>query len=185
MIKILFENFKVWIYWSFKKAQLSSRYKCVIEPGVRIKFPKNLQLGDNVKIASGVLIHCGHKCMSEMKKNVYIGDNSYIGPNSVLFGEGEIEIGRNCEIAPGVVITSREHTYSKIDVPIREQRSEFNKVLLEDDVWIGCNASILPGVSIGKGSIVGAGAVVTKNIAPYSVAVGVPAKVIKKRNNNE
>jgi galactoside O-acetyltransferase len=177
----LFSNIKAYICWAIKKAELKTRYNCVIEHGAFIKFPDNLRLGRNVKIGSGAFIHCGENQLSHNAGNVAIRDNAYIGPNSVLLGEGGIEVGTNCEVAPGVVITSQQHTYGRLDIPIKEQPAEMGKVTLEDDVWLGCNSSILPGVRIGKGSIVGAGAVVTKDIPPYSVAVGVPAKVIKKR----
>lgn len=181
MFKMLLHDIKCRTYWWLKRAGLQAEYGCIIESRAWVKFPDNIELAKNVKIGHGALIHCGQKPLNRERKNVVIGENSYIGPNSVLLGEGGIEIGKNCEIAPGVVITAQQHTFSRKDVPIKEQPSESAMVSVEDDVWIGCNASILPGITIGKGSVVGAGAVVTKDIPPYSVAVGVPAKVIKRR----
>lgn len=73
------------------------------------------------------------------------------------------------------------HNFTELEKPIRLQGLSHKKVTIEDDVWIGTQISILPGVTIGRGSVIGAGAVVTKDTPPYSVAVGMPAKVIKDR----
>ena len=182
MMSQTLKQLKSAVRWFFIKAKLSTKHDCVIEPGAKIKFPENLRLGRGIKIGSGCLIHCGQERMRESEANVSIGDHSYIGPNAVIFGEGGVEIGQCCEIAPGVVITAQQHTFERCDVPMQQQPSEKRKVKLGDDVWIGCNASILPGVTIEKGAVIGAGAVVTKDIPAYTLAVGVPAKVVKKRN---
>ena len=181
MIKKLYEQFKVWIYWSLKKAALFRDYECIIEPGARIKFVNNLQLGKGIKIAAGALIQCGDKRRDPSRANIIIGDHSYIGPHCVLFGDGLIDIGEHCEFAPGVIITSRGHSFERRDIPMMQQPSIFAKVTVMDDVWIGCNASIMPGVTIGKGAIVGAGAVVTKDVPEYTMVLGVPARVVKER----
>ncbi len=185
MIAEFLRTVKSEFWWTFRKAQLSRENDSIVEPGARVKFDNNLKLGRNVKIGSGALIHCGENHIYGGKQNVSIGDKSYIGPNSVIFGEGGVEIGKYCEIAPGVVITSQQHTFESIKIPIKEQVSELKKVVIEDDVWIGCNASVLPGVTIGRGAVIGAGAVVNRDIPAYSVAVGVPAKVIKGRVRDE
>ncbi|MCD4781950.1 MAG: acyltransferase [Candidatus Omnitrophica bacterium] len=180
-LRNLYQQLKTALSWQYRRAKLCQRYGCVIEPGSRIKFPENILLAEDIKIGSGVLIHCGDRRVHPERANIIIKKNSYIGPNSILFGDGEIEIGAHCEIAPGVVITSRQHTFDRIDIPIRHQPSSFAKIVIENDVWIGCNASILPGVTIGKSSIIGAGAVVTRDIPAYSIAMGIPAKVIRQR----
>ena len=95
---------------------------------------------------------------------------------------GEIIIGNNCLIGPNVVMRSAGHKFDNVDVPIREQGHIIGNIHIDDDVWIGSNAVILGGVHIGKGAIIGAGAVVTKNIPSMSIAVGVPARVIKNRS---
>lgn len=91
------------------------------------------------------------------------------------------EIGDNVRIAAQVVIIPMNHIYEDPDTPIWKQGIRAKGIKIEDDVWIGAGAKILDGVTIGKGSVIGAGAVVTDDIPPYSVAVGVPARVIKKR----
>jgi maltose O-acetyltransferase len=86
-------------------------------------------------------------------------------------------------MGPDVVIHTRNHRHDRIDIPMCQQGfGEMKPVIIEDDVWLGERVIILPGVTIGKGSIIGAGAVVAKNVPPYSIAVGNPALVVKKRS---
>lgn len=121
------------------------------------------------------------------EENVYIGDGKqiFIGKhchiNENVFIQGA-NIGNFVLIAPNVSILNSTHKYENINEPMIIQGEERNlNPTIEDDVWIGRNVVILPNVKIGKGSIIGAGAVVTKNIEPYSIVGGVPAKLIKKR----
>lgn len=95
--------------------------------------------------------------------------------------KGLIKIGNNVRIAPNVMMISANHVFENPDIPIREQGMEVKPITIEDDVWVAGRVNIIAGVTIGKGSVIGAGSVVTKDIPPYSVAVGVPAKVIKER----
>ena len=148
--------------------------------GVEVRSPERLRLGKGVMIDSYVLLHCGGMDWSGGKGEILIGDHSYIGPGSVLFGAGGISIGVGVLISPGVVITSHQHTFSSHDVPIREQSSEFAPVVIEDNVWLGSNVTVLPGVTIKGGSVIGAGAVVTKNIPARSLCLGVPARVVRE-----
>ncbi len=113
-------------------------------------------------------------------RNVFLGNNSGIGCNSFI--QGPTVIGDNVMMGPDVIIYTANHEFKNTDIPMIEQGfQERKKVSIESDVWIGARVIILPGVHIGKGSIIGAGAVVTKNVEEYSVVGGVPAKVIKKR----
>ena len=93
----------------------------------------------------------------------------------MLFGAGGIEIGARALISPAVIVVSHQHTFEKADLPIRSQPTRFSRVVIGDDVWIGSNATILPGVRIGRGAVVGAGAVVTRDVAARSLWTGVPA----------
>lgn len=104
-----------------------------------------------------------------------------VGTFSHLAGHGGISLGENCLIATHVAIMSYRHGFSDRAVPVADQDIELKPVAIEEDVWIGTHALILPGVRIGRGSIVGAGAVVTSDLPPYSVAVGSPARVIRRR----
>jgi acetyltransferase-like isoleucine patch superfamily enzyme len=96
---------------------------------------------------------------------------------------GNIVIGTNCPIGPGVVMRTASHKYMRSDVNIQDQGHDIADIVIENDVWIGANAVILGGVHIGRGAVVGAGAVVTKDVPSMAIVVGVPAKVIKFRGN--
>ncbi len=123
-----------------------------------------------------------------------IGNDVYIGRgNKVKFGSGcrinenvyleQVDIGNDVLIAPNVSILSRMHEYSRIDIPISLQGyKKERKVTIGDNVWLGRNVIVLPGVKIGEGAIVGAGAVVTKDVKSHSIVGGVPAKEIATRN---
>lgn len=113
-------------------------------------------------------------------EGIVIGDNSGLGVNCVV--RGPLEIGTNVMMGPDVRIMTAKHDTSRTDIPMRQQgHLPKQKVTISDDVWIGARVIILPGISIGTGSIIGAGAVVTKDVPEYSVVAGVPAKVIKYR----
>ena len=85
-------------------------------------------------------------------------------------------------MAPYVALIAANHNVSRTDVPMNQQGAYEKQITIEDDVWIGYGAKILAGVTVGKGAVIGAGAVVTKNVAPYAVVGGIPAKEIKMRN---
>lgn len=120
-------------------------------------------------------------------KNIEIGSNSGIGINAQIWGVeiGNLIIGNNVMMGPDVVILTLKHNYNDIKCPISTQEAYATKVIIEDDVWIGIRAIILPGVKICKGAVVGAGALVTKDIPSYSIVGGVPAKVLKMRCREE
>lgn len=109
-----------------------------------------------------------------------IGDNSTVGFRSDIYGP--VKIGKDVMIGPEVAIYTHNHKHDEIDIPMIKQGYTENKpVYIEDNVWIGRRVLIMPGVCIGTGSIVAAGAVVTKNVEPYSIVGGNPAKIIKYR----
>ena len=146
---------------------------------VEIRSPHRLQLGKDVMIDSGVLLHCGGMDWSNGEGGISIGDHCYIGPNAVLFGGGGIEIGAHSGIGPGVVIASHQNTFARPDEYILDQPSRFAPVVIEENVMITSNATILPGVRIGTGSVIGAGAVLTKDVPPRTLWMGVPARKIR------
>lgn len=114
-------------------------------------------------------------------KNIVIGENVSINRFTVITAKDKVTIGNNVLIGSNVIINSGNHNFSKVDIPINQQGHTLAPIIIEDDVWIGSNVCVLAGVTIGKGSVIGAGAVVTKNVEPYSVMGGVPARLIKKR----
>lgn len=112
-----------------------------------------------------------------------VGDNSGIGINSEIYGP--VEIGENVLMGPEVVIYTNGHQFKDVNKTIMSQGfTEDEPVIIGNDCWIGRRVMVMPGVTIGNGSVIGAGAVVTRDIPPFSVAVGVPAKVIKSRKDN-
>jgi maltose O-acetyltransferase len=131
-------------------------------------------------------IELGTGCSVEQHVNFGCGKNIRIGKNCQINERVYIQsarIGDYVLIAPRVSILGKQHRFDRIDIPMALQGTSENiPPVIEDDVWIGRNVVVMPGVTIGKGSIVGANAVVTRDIEPYSVVGGVPAKVIKKRN---
>ncbi|GLY02812.1 MULTISPECIES: sugar O-acetyltransferase [Actinoplanes] len=111
-------------------------------------------------------------------KNVFLGDDVFINVNLVLVDDVPVTIGDRVMIAPNVTITVTGHP---VHPDLRRDGSQFSDpVRIEDDVWIGANAVILPGVTIGAGSVVAAGAVVTGNVPPGVVVAGVPARVLRE-----
>lgn len=117
---------------------------------------------------------------------ITIGDDVYIGPGACFTTSNTtLTIGSKVMFGPNVTIIGGDHNSSTVgkfmyDVHDKKPGDDL-PVVIEDDVWIGCNVVILKGVTVGRGSIVAAGAVITKNIPPYSVAGGVPARIIKQR----
>lgn len=130
------------------------------------------QTGSHINIEKNVFFGGGH--------GISIGDDSGIGLNARI--QGPLTIGKGVMMGPDVLIYTRNHEVSRTDIYMIEQGdTEPNPVMIEDDVWIGARAVILPGVTIGKGAIIAAGAVVSKSVEAYDIVGGVPAKVIKNR----
>lgn len=130
--------------------------------------------GENINIEHGSIFN----------SNCSIGDYSGIGVHCELnaHAQGSITIGKYVNMGPEVVIYTQNHSTKRTDIIMQKQGFDNPKpVIIEDDVWIGRRAIILPGVTIGQGSVIGEGAVVTKNIPPYSIAVGNPARVVRSR----
>jgi acetyltransferase-like isoleucine patch superfamily enzyme len=135
------------------------------------------EVGENVFIGKGAWLSLGPSA------KLKIGDNTHINDGLVVACNLSVEIGKNVLIADRVFIGDSDHGYKEISKPVMEQRmSETEAVKIEDDGWIGINACILKGVTVGRHSVIGAGAVVTEIVPPYSVVAGNPAKVIKYYN---
>lgn len=113
--------------------------------------------------------------------NIRIGQNTSLNEGVILDGFGGLTIGDNVRIAPRVMINTADHRFADPDIPIRLQGYECAPVVIEDDVWIGTMAAIGKGVTIGRGAVVGAGAVVVRDVPPFTVVGGIPARVIGKR----
>lgn len=114
--------------------------------------------------------------------HILIGDQSYVNGGMLAASEhARIIIGNNCMISYNVHMRTDMHCYERFDIPMNQQGVTEKDIIVGDDVWIGYGAQIMHGVTIGAHSIIGAGAIVTHDIPEYSVAVGIPARVIKDR----
>jgi acetyltransferase-like isoleucine patch superfamily enzyme len=142
----------------------------LIDKGVIFENIEDIHIGRNSYI--------GAWCVLKTRKKIEIGENCSIHEGGFL--SGNIKIGNGVRIANKVSIHTFEHSTKK-EIPIYKQPIIEGKVEIEDDVWIGAQVIILKDVRIGKGSVIGAGSLVNKDIPPYSIAVGVPAKVIGNR----
>jgi len=129
---------------------------------------------------------CGERVNIEQGANFYtgweveIGDDSSLGIDCMI--PYDLKVGKDVMMGPYVVIVGNSHEFSRTDIPMRLQgMKKFPPVQIENDVWIGARAMILPGIRIGKGAIIGSGAIVTKDVPPYAICAGNPARVIKYR----
>lgn len=135
----------------------------------------------------GKVVEIMNRCNFYNIKNITIGSNVFINHDCELDASyGRINIGNFVLIGQNVKLITVNHKYEDFNLPIYFQKAEVDQdIIVQDDVWIAANVTILPGVKIGKGSILAAGAVVTKNVEPYSIVGGVPAKLIKYRFPND
>ncbi|MDQ2690417.1 MAG: acyltransferase [Chloroflexota bacterium] len=170
-----------------------------IESGVRLRFADNIRLGHGVYLDEGVYLHAcpqgieigaGTIVMHGAILHVYnfrniphsgiqIGRDSLIGEYSVIRGQGGVRIGDRVYTSPFTQIIAVNHVFDDPNRPFVEQGITAEGIIIEDDVWLGAGAIITDGVRVGKGAVVAAGAVVTKDVPPYTVVGGVPAKPIR------
>jgi acetyltransferase-like isoleucine patch superfamily enzyme len=173
---------------------------CFIEQNVRLLVPQRIFLGRRVMVGEGCFLDANTpQGRIELQDDVWlsrgslivageaevvIGPTTYIGHRSLMYGHAGIEIGRDVLLANDVQLICGNHTFARRDVPIRAQPPEGEPIVIGDDVWLGASAIILGGVTVGKGSVVGAGSVVTRSLPPYSIARGVPAQVVGVRGED-
>ena len=138
----------------------------------RVCTPLFAHSGSNINVEKGAFFGFGHQ--------VHIGNNSSLGQDCKILGP--VFIGDNVMMGPDVVVLTANHDFSRTDVPMIQQgMTSTRPVKIGNDVWIGARVILLPGVTIGDGVIIGAGAVVTKDIPPYAVAAGNPARMLRSR----
>lgn len=185
--------------WSYHRLFKSIGREVIFGKGIVLRHPQRITLGSCVAIddyglldASGAIdegmsvgddVIISRNCVIQGKTGpVVIGDKSDIGCNSIISSIKGIFIGNSVLIAGNCYIGGGRYISERLDIPMMEQ-GLYSKgpVVIEDDVWLGAGAIVLDGVRIGKGCIVGAGAVVTKDLPNYAVATGVPAKIAKMR----
>ncbi len=142
----------------------------------------DIQLGNGCTIGRYTTIAMASQNRTEIPKLI-IGSNTYIGEyNNIRIAGGEIIIGSNCLISQHITFVSSNHQIAKNKL-ICEQpwTTKNNFIHINDDVWIGANSVILPGITIGRGAVIAAGSIVTKDVLDYSIVAGNPAKIIKYR----
>ena len=163
---------------------LSAGKDLIIEDGAEINClsKQGIVLGNRVTIGKNAIIRPSNIYGGTIGEGLIVGDNSNIGPGAYLGCSGLISIGNNVMMSPGVSIFAENHNFSDTSLPMKDQGVTVSFVTIEDDCWIASNSTILAGVTIGKGSVVAAGSVVTKNVPPFSVVAGSPATIIKSRN---
>ena len=145
----------------------------VIHHSARMDTPpyRKFSLGDYSVIES-------FACINNAVGDVMIGDHTRIGLHNTIIGP--VTIGSHVNLAQGITVTALNHNFEDSEKRIDEQGVSTSAVTIEDDIWIGANAVVLSGVTIGHHSVVAAGAVVTKDVPPHSLVAGVPAKIIKQ-----
>lgn len=134
-----------------------------------------------VSIRRGSII--GQRCRisAGFKGQIYIGERVLLDDNSMIMAQEKISIGDDTLVAPDCMIIDFDHNFSKLSIPIRDQGYATKPISIGKNVWIGTKSVILKGVQIGDGAIIGAGSIVTKNVRPYTIVAGNPAKMINKR----
>jgi acetyltransferase-like isoleucine patch superfamily enzyme len=147
----------------------------VIEDGVLVFHPENIAVGNNVYVGHRTILKGYHQ------NALVIGDDVWIGQDCFFHAAGGITIGSRVGIGPRVSVLTSQHGEEGRGVPILFSDLEFAHVLIADDCNIGLGATILPGVTIGRGAQVGAAAVVTRDVPAYAVVAGSPARVLRER----
>ncbi|MEE9554162.1 MAG: acyltransferase [candidate division Zixibacteria bacterium] len=147
----------------------------IIEPGARVFLAQFIEIGDNVYIGHDSIIK------GYYDNRFVIGNGTWIGPQCFMYASAGIEIGLHVGIGPKVVIVNSQHDIGDVSMPILHAPLKHAPVVIGDGVDIGCSAIILPGVTIGAGAQIGAGSVVTKDVAAYTIVAGTPARVLRER----
>jgi acetyltransferase-like isoleucine patch superfamily enzyme len=154
----------------------------ILYPGV--SFGNNVQILGmaNVDIGTGSCIGDNawlNVCQRDKEKRIKIGRCVLVGRGSMISAGGFLEIGDYCLFAPRVFVADADHVYSNIMRPYIDQGATSGRVVVEENCWLGVNVAVSGNVVIGRGSVVGASAVVTRDVPPFSVVVGAPARIIQ------
>jgi len=156
--------------------QVTIGKNCYIGKSVEL----HIAYGGNIIIGDNCELHSGSKLLT-YGGNIIIGNNSTVNPFTTIYGQGNTTIGSGVRIAAQSTIIPSNHNFAEREVPIYLQGLTNKGIVIEDDVWIGTGVRVLDGVTIRKGCILAAGAVVNKSTDSYCIYAGVPARMIKKR----
>ncbi len=168
----------------------------MIEPLCEFKCPSRIFLGSNVRFLRGAVVladrHgeirlndgvaiCRFSVIQSLGGLIEIGSNTVIGDFCSLYGHSGLRIGADVMIAAGCRIVPQQHTFDMPGLSVAAQPTSSRGIWIQDGAWLGANVVVLDGVRIGRGAVIGGGAVVTKDIPDYAIAVGVPARVTRMR----
>ena len=164
---------------------------------LRVRYPRahfgaknDVRSGFKLRLAPGARFQTGAACVLdydttiECSGTLQIGERVIFGHHCTLGCKDRIEIGDDCLLAEMVSIRDHDHNFERLDVPIREQGATCAPVKIGRDVWLGAKVTVLKGVTIGDGAIIGANSVVTRDVPPLAIAVGSPARVMKMRDGS-
>ncbi len=189
------------LVWKCRFARACGYVLC--DRHVRIYHPRHVRAGQALNLEEGCEIVglslrgivFGNRCtvgrfasirptnvlLSPPGEGLKMGDHSNIGAYSYIGCSGFIEIGNRVMMGPRVNLLAENHNFERTDIPIKDQGVTRSFITIGDDCWLGAGCTILAGVTIGQGSVVAAGAVVTRDVPPFSVVGGVPARILKSR----
>ncbi len=152
-----------------------------IHPGGQIIRPQLISIGDNVRIGKNTDIYVHPERRGSKELILKIGNGVHIGNYNIIGARKSVVFEENALLGPRVIIVDHSHHYENVEMPVKSQAvTEGGPVRIGKDCWIGANVFILPNVTIGRHAIIGANSIVNGDIPPYSVAVGAPARVIKR-----
>lgn len=141
---------------------------------------EGIDIGENVTILNNTIIECTG-VIRHLGEGLVIGNHVGIAQNCFIQVRGKVTIGNYVIFGPGVSVFSENHRFEDPEIPVKLQGESRKGVVIEDGVWIGANSVILDGVKVGRNSVIAAGSVVNKDVKPYSIVGGVPARLIKIR----
>ncbi len=144
---------------------------------------EGIQFGENVAIGAYSIVRASSP--ANVGAGVRMGNNSSVDAYSFIGASGLVEIGTNVIMGQHVSFHAESHNYERTDISIKQQGTRRQGIVIEDDCWVGSNVVFLDGSHVGRGCVIGAGSVVRGEISPYSVAAGVPARVLKSRMRAE
>lgn len=141
--------------------------------------PQGIEIGENTIVMHGAVLHV-YNFRDMPHSGIKIGRDSLIGEYSVIRGQGGVTIGNRVYTSPFTQIIAVNHVFDDPSLPFVDQGITAEGIVIEDDVWLGANSVITDGVRVGKGAVVAAGAVVTKDVPPHTVVGGVPARLLRE-----
>ncbi len=144
---------------------------------------RGIIFGERCTVGRNAIIRPSNVLFDEVGEGFEMGNQSNLGAWAFVGCSGFIKIGSNVMMGPRVTLLAESHNFATTEIPMKNQGVSRSFITIEDDCWIGASSTILPGVTVGIGSIIAAGAVVAKDVPPYSIVGGVPAKIIRSRKS--